>query len=304
MKKLAILFVLIVSIVLVSCSRDEPTSPVSPNPPTPTVVVKINEVFSTGTPDWVELYNPGTSAVDLSGYKMYDPDGNTDPTKKWVIPAGTVIPAGGYLTFDCDGTGTGSNTSFKFSSSGEEVWLESPTGTVIDHIVFPALSNDSSYGRSPDGSANLVKFHPATKGAANPTGSTPPTLLPVVFNEILSTGSPDWVELYNPNDQPIDISGYLMYDPSTTTNKWVVPAGTVIPAKGFIAINCDDAVTGANFKLSSGGEDVNLEKPDGTLVDRVVFPALTTNTSYGRYPDGSNNWQVLNTPTKGAANQP
>lgn len=303
MKKIALLFVLIVSVILVSCSRDEPYTPTSPTP-TPTVVVKINEVFSTGTPDWVELYNPGTTAIDLSGYKLYDPDGNTDPTKKWVIPAGTSIPAGGYLTFDCDGTGAGSNTSFKFSSSGEEVWLESPSGTIIDHITFPALSNDSSYGRSPDGSANLVKLSPATKGAANPTGSNPPALQPVVINEILSTGSPDWIELYNPNSQAVDVSGYLLYDASTVTNKYSIPGGSVIPANGFLVINCDDGVTGANFKLSSGGEYVTFEKPDGTLIESITFPALTSNTSYARIPDGSANFQISNNPTQGAPNQP
>jgi len=303
MKKIALLFVLIVSVILVSCSRDEPYTPTSPTP-TPTVIVKINEVFSTGSPDWVELYNAGTTSVDLSGYKLYDPDGTTDPAKKWTIPAGTVIPVGGYLTFDCDGTGTTTNTTFKFSSSGEEVWLESPSGTVIDHITFPALSNDSSYGRSPDGSSNLVVLFPATKGTANPTGSNPPALLPVVINEILSTGSPDWVELYNPNNQSVDISGYLMYDPSTVTNKFVIPNGTVIPANGYLVINCDDGVTGANFKLSSGGEDVTLEKADGTLVDKVTFPALVANTSYARIPDGSTNLQISNNPTQGASNQP
>ncbi|HPN38091.1 MAG TPA: lamin tail domain-containing protein [Melioribacteraceae bacterium] len=303
MKKLALFFVLIVSVVLVSCSRDEPYSPTSPTPP-PTVNIKINEVFSTGSPDWVEIYNAGTTTVDLSGYKLYDPDGNTDPTKKWTIPAGTTIPAGGYLTFDCDGTGANSNTNFKFSSGGEEVWLENTSGNVIDHITFPALSNDSSYGRSPDGSANLVKFSPATKGTANPTGSNPPVLLPVVINEILSTGSPDWIELYNPNNQPVDVSGYLLYDGSTATNKYAIPAGTIVPANGFLVINCDDGVTGANFKLSSGGEYVTFEKPDGSPIESITFPGLATNTSYGRYPDGSTNWQILSTPTQGTPNQP
>ena len=50
--------------------------------------------------DWVELYNPTSQNVDLEGWSLSD-DG-ADPGK-WRIPAGTVIPAGGYLLFWADG---------------------------------------------------------------------------------------------------------------------------------------------------------------------------------------------------------
>lgn len=304
MKRTIILGIALFSLILSACSRDEPVTNNPVTPPVQVGSVVINEVFSTGSPDWVELYNPGTASIDISGYKMYDPDGNTGAKDKFVVPAGTVIPAGGYLTLDCDGSGANLNPNFKFSASGEEVWIENTTGTIVDHVVFPALGTDTSYARVPDGTANFQKMYPATKGAANIAGGTP-TILPIVINEIMSTGTPDWVELYNPNDQAIDISGYFVYDPSTVTTKFVIPAGTSIPAKGFIVLPCDDTNTGlhTNFKLSSGGEDVTVENAAGVLVDKVTFPALTAGSSYCRIPDGSTNWQISTTPTEGSTNQ-
>src|SRR5262245_49052223 len=49
-----------------------------------------NPVYS----DWVELYNPGTSAVSLAGYTLSDRRDNPD---KFEFPPGTVIAPQGYL---------------------------------------------------------------------------------------------------------------------------------------------------------------------------------------------------------------
>ena len=44
--------------------------------------------------DWVEVYNPGTAAVDQGG--MYLTDDVSDPTQ-WQFPVGSSIAAGGFL---------------------------------------------------------------------------------------------------------------------------------------------------------------------------------------------------------------
>ncbi|MBN2202440.1 lamin tail domain-containing protein, partial [bacterium] len=43
-------------------------------------------------PDWIELYNPGTQAADLSGWSLSD---DTLNVRKWTVNTGS-IPAGGY----------------------------------------------------------------------------------------------------------------------------------------------------------------------------------------------------------------
>lgn len=52
------------------------------------------------TPDWIELYNAGSSAVNLAGYRLCDDLMDTDP---WLIPSGVSIPAQGFLTLFASG---------------------------------------------------------------------------------------------------------------------------------------------------------------------------------------------------------
>jgi uncharacterized protein YjiK len=115
--------------------------------------VVMNEVYSRGTtsdPDWIELYNTTTSPIDISGYKIYDSGGQSGSKTKKSIPTGTTIAAHGFYVVVTD---DGASDAFGLSSSGEEVWLENASGTVIDTVTFPAMATNQSYGRSPDGAA-------------------------------------------------------------------------------------------------------------------------------------------------------
>lgn len=126
----------------------------------------------------------------------------------------------------------------------------------------------------------------------------------IYINEILSTGSPDWIELYNPNNYDVDLSNWQTWDPSTVGTHYVLPAQTIITAKGYLILECDDGNNGlhTNYKLSSGGETVWLGDVNGAIVDSVVFPALASGSSYGRNPDGSPVFETFTTPTQGGAN--
>ena len=53
----------------------------------------------------------------------------------------------------------------------------------------------------------------------------------------------------------------------------------------------------SDFGLSNNGEKVWFEDASGTLIDTCAFPPAPVGTSYGRYPDGSLNWMILNTIT-------
>jgi hypothetical protein len=50
--------------------------------------------------DWIELYNNGTSSVNLAGYYLSD---NATKPQRWLIPVGTIIPAKGRLIFVASG---------------------------------------------------------------------------------------------------------------------------------------------------------------------------------------------------------
>lgn len=264
----------------------------------------LNEIYSRGTaedPDWIEVYNNGSTDIDLSGYKIYDSGGQSGSKPKKEFPSGTILPASGFFVIVTD---TEDESGFGLSGGGETVWMENATGTIIDSIAFPGLEEGQSYGRYPDGTANWQILYTVTKGAANSN------LIPVSIklNELYSRGiteDPDWVEIYNTSSADIDISGYKIYDPggqAGTKPKKEFAAGSVVPAMGWlvIVVDTDDE---AGFGLSSGGDEVWLENAEGTVIDYVAIPAMETTQSYGRLPDGTDNWQLLNTITKGAANQ-
>ncbi len=153
-----------------------PTSTAAYTVGAPSIV--INEVFSRGVPgdlDWIEVYNNSDVAVNIGGYKIYDSGGQAGTKPKMEFPAGTTLPARGFYAIVVDDATTafpvGSN--FGLSSGGEEIWLESSAGFVIDNIVFAAVTDAThSYGRKPDGSTTWFILTLRTKGESNNNSPT------------------------------------------------------------------------------------------------------------------------------------
>jgi hypothetical protein len=270
--------------------------------------VKMNEIYARGVAgnlDWIEIFNPSSSPVNISTYKIYDSGGESGSKPKKPFPNGTIIPAKGFYVIITDTASfPGDLSGFGLSSSGEKVWLQdSVTGTVIDTITFGATSTATqSYGRGPDGGTWTI-LNTITRSTSN--GS-------VVMNEIFArgvAGNLDWIEIYNGVSAAVNISGYRIYDnggQGGTKPKKPFPAGTILGANGFYVIITDTAsFVGdlSGFGLSSSGEKVWLEDTTtATIIDTVTFGATATATqSYARIPDGGL-WQVANTITRGTSN--
>ncbi|MBE0678749.1 MAG: lamin tail domain-containing protein [Bacteroidales bacterium] len=140
--------------------------------------IVINEIFSRGVDpelDWIEVYNNSDVAVNISGYKIYDSGGQSGSKAKMEFPAGTILPARGFYAIVVDDAATAfpAGSNFGLSSGGEEVWLESSSGFVIDDVTFPAMTDATySYGRKPDGSTNWFIFTARTKGTSNNNSPT------------------------------------------------------------------------------------------------------------------------------------
>ncbi|TND08689.1 MAG: hypothetical protein FD123_1905 [Bacteroidetes bacterium] len=122
--------------------------------------------FSGDRTDWLEIYNPGTSAVSLSGYSLSD-----DPQiqQQWVFQGGT-IPAQGYLIVFLSGKNLQApefHTGFKLSSEGEEITLRDAAGNIVDQLDVEEMHANDSWGRQPDGAANYFFFDIPTPGASN-----------------------------------------------------------------------------------------------------------------------------------------
>lgn len=121
--------------------------------------------------DWIELYNLSGSDVDLTDFALSD---NPTNLRKWVFPAGTIIPANGYLIVwaDEDGSQGPLHASFKLSASGETLSLVDPQNTFWDNISFDQQETDMGYARVPNGVGPFI-IQPPTFGAFNGTVASP-----------------------------------------------------------------------------------------------------------------------------------
>jgi hypothetical protein len=143
------------------------------------------------------------------------------------------------------------------------------------------------------------------------------TDIPLVINELMASNSStvqdpqgqydDWIEIYNNDSSPIDIGGMYLTDDLDNPTKWQFPASITIPASDYILVWADDDTIDrglhASFKLDADSEEIGLFDADGTtLIDSITFGKQTSDVSYGRFPDASDDWYLFATPTPGQEN--
>ena len=144
---------------------------------------------------------------------------------------------------------------------------------------------------------------PGEEGAAP---GTTPTDTGLVINEVAAKGDPlDWVELHNTLPDPIALDGFEVADSLTDAAKRVAfPAGTVIQPGAYMQFELDKE-SWPGFALG-GDEELGIWLLDGTLVASVDWDESQSGEgqSYARVPDATGDFQTVDNPTPGAANQP
>jgi hypothetical protein len=246
------------------------------------------------TPDWVELYNPSSNAVNLADMSLSD---SLASPRRWVFPAGSIIAAQGYfrVRFDSDLPSSTTNTGYGLRTTGDAVYLFNTLadgGGVRDVIIFGIQIPDYSIARLPNGTTNLALPTIGFPNIAATLGD--PRQLKV--NEWMSNplpGEDDFFEIYNPGSQPIALGGLWLTDVLTTRNKHqiaplsfigaITNAWTEFKADGNTASGADHV----SFSLRAAGEDVGISLSDLTLIDGISFTNQAEGVSSGRLPDGA-----------------
>ena len=279
-------------------------SPGADDPPVGlTGLAIINEILThTDAPelDTIELFNPGTNTVDLSGW--YLTDMRVVP-KKYKIQNGVTLDPGAYITFNESqfNPTPGTDPSFTLSSHGEEVFLFSADAAgnltgYSDGFKFDAAANGVTFGRYTN-SVGAIQYPPQkqrTLGGPN----AGPWVGPVVINEIHyqpRAGESEFIEIKNVTEASV-----ALFDPAFPTNTWKLagvdfyfPANIVLPPHGILVIaGGDPAAFRAAYgvpasvrvlgpmpgALQDGGELLELKRPDGPEVDTngvVTVPMIT-----------------------------
>lgn len=290
--------------------------PNNPNGPAP----------RSGHPEpWIELYHAGLDPLSLDGCFLAD---NYTNLLQSPFPAGLTLPPGGFLIVWADGRFLDSepgecHTTFRLPPTVGTVVLTrlwDGVPQILDYLNYPDVPPGSTYGAYPDGQASAREiFAQATPGATN---SAPLRLfinewMPANHDALADPADDDfedWFEIYNGNSHEVDLSGFLLTDLQNGSNYWHIPAGTVIPAHGFLLVWADGETNQnrpnrpdvhASFRLNRTADRIELRLPDTNLVDLVVTGPQTNNISQGRFPDGSPHLLYFTEfPTPRAPNRP
>ncbi len=269
--------------------------------------IVINEVLANNasvgqpdgsTPDWVEFYNPSSSAVDLADMSLSDTLANP---RRWIFPTGSIVPAQGFLVIYCDGDkpASANNTGFGLKTTGDVLYLFNSVANgrgVADSVNFGLQTPDYSIGRVPDGSSNWV-LTTTTAGAGNSAAQVG-LASDLKVNEWMAApeSGDDWFEIFNSGTLPIPLGGLYLTDVLNDTLKYApIPALSYIGygSNAFQKFQADNNLTnGADhvgFALRLSGEAIGIAWPDGRLIDGYAFGPQQTGVSQGRLPDGSTN---------------
>lgn len=121
--------------------------------------------------DWVELYNTGSTPVNLGGYYLSD---NPADSVLWQFPDGISVPATGFIKIWLSGrnevSGNHIHANFKLTQSKENpdfIVLTNPTGVVLHSLQIQVTQKDHSRGQKPNGSGSWVIFTSPTPGTTN-----------------------------------------------------------------------------------------------------------------------------------------
>jgi hypothetical protein len=131
-------------------------------------------------------------------------------------------------------------------------------------------------------------------------------LLPPSINEFVANNqismqdgrgkSPDWIEIRNPNNEPLSLTGYGLSDDPAQPMKWVFPEDVAVAPHGSLVVFASDrndprdseGWLHANFSLDASGESLQLTHPDGvTIADKLEsYPPQRVDLAYGKSMTG------------------
>ena len=250
----------------------------------PLTAITINEILAgsgAATTDFVELYNHGNEAVDLSGCVLTD----HPATNRYRFAAPTEIPAGGFVTRNRQELGFGLNRA------GEAVYLLSPDASwVVDAVRFGGQAEGFSWGRFPDGADAIRELRAPTPGGSNRELLRREVVISEIMYHPLSENDDDqYVELHNRGAQAVNLGGWRF----TAGIDFTFPTNAVIPANGYVVaarnaarlrshypqLDARNAFGDFNGKLGKNGERLALAMPAVTLSTNAAG-AVSARTYY------------------------
>jgi hypothetical protein len=303
-------------------------APVNP----PTTNLKVSEImynplsethYSSEDLEFIELFNLGKDALDLSNVQLTD---GID----YIFPPGTGLPGGAHIVVARNVEAFLARYNFKpfgeydrgLSNSGDTVTVLDPFGRTLFTVTY---DDSSPWAESADGDGPSLVLSPLSSNPANPAswrasnaihgspGGYDPA--PLLINEVLTAPGPGQdvvVELYNPTSQPANAGLWYLSDDPGDPRKARIPQGVTVPANGYINIGGDvlrQAGEDGPLQLAqTGRQTLYLFSANGARMTGyshgVAFGIAEAGVTVGRHVDsrGLEQFVAQAQPTLGAAN--
>ncbi len=267
-----------------------------------------------GELDYIEIVNVGSFEVDMT-------DAAFTKGIQYKFPYGTVIPPGEFYVIAENIDSFAFHYGFApdaeyigaLSNGGDRIILKNAFGNLLDSVQY---NDKTPWDVAPDGGGtSLELLNPewdnsdplnwfrsdttcdGTPGAAN-SRQCQGLLEEIVINEInynsLADNDPgDWVELYNPTGNTIDLSGWQFFDEK---NNFTISENTLIAPDSYLVVaedstmfsaifpNVDNYIGSFAFNLSGSGERLTLLANGNCLADYVIYD---DNMPWDTIPDGN-----------------
>jgi hypothetical protein len=269
--------------------------------------------------EFIELKNSGSTPINLGASNFIDGIKFRFSNESVLDPGKFVVLASNSFSFNIRyGFMPNGEYEGQLDNNGERISLVNSVG---DTLISVKYGDNDPWPTSPDSLGfSLV---PAVNGfladwndgknwrASSKIGGSPNAddgyieIPKVIINEILTNSDApqsDAIELYNPNNTEVNISGWYLSDSRKTPKKWQIPSGTILPANGYIIFNeghyIGDSLLfnskefGSAFSLNSLGDDVFLfsGSTSGYLTGYEYsynFGAIEPGVSFGRYTNST-----------------
>lgn len=263
--------------------------------------------------DWIELYNAGASAIDISAYYLSDRLSNP---LKWQFPAGTSINAGAYLLVFAsarnESGGGNYHTNFKLTQTkNEHIIISDPSGATVDVTQIIPTQRNHSRGREIDGgntwslfmnsSANASNSNPYAEYATTPIFNIEAGYSATSIGLEISSPDPDVIIRYTDNgSEPVasstEVTGPINISVTTVIRARSFPISSTIPAS-FIETNTYFIGDQHTIDVVSiCGDDLaallngSYSSPDGAfeLFDKNMTLLAETTGEYNKH--GNDSW--------------
>ena len=283
-----------------------------------------NDTYPNG--EWLELYNFGSSDVDLTGWSvsnsaskvlLFDSSSiigySSSNSQTWTISPGE------YVVIARNG-----NSNFWLTNTQDVISLLDASSNTVDEASWgSSASSGVSYEEdSTNPSAHWIPTSQPTPGQQNSAGG-PVTYIPadIVISEVMANPWPsldnasypggEWIEVYNTGSAPVDLTGWSIVDAAGNTidfdqdhlvGSTGTPESSTIRGGEYrlLAVNS----TGAYGVLNNGVESITLKWPNGSNAQLVEWSSSVAGFSTYGAPTSTFWSSISSYPTPNATNAP